>query len=58
VTKLGEPSLIAAQARWYRELPDTAAGLAPRLFEAGDGWHRSGQLKDPGHSRQKGKPWQ
>lgn len=51
MTKLGEPSLMAAQARWYRELPDTAAGLAPRLFGAGEGWYRIELLDYPSLSQ-------
>ena len=51
VTKRGEPSLMAAQARWYRELPDTAAGLAPRLFGAGEGWYRMELLDYPSLSQ-------
>ncbi|GAA3491775.1 sugar phosphate nucleotidyltransferase [Streptomyces cremeus] len=40
VVKRGEGALMAAQARWYRSLPDTAIGLAPRLLGEGEGWYR------------------
>ncbi|WP_079278003.1 sugar phosphate nucleotidyltransferase [Streptomyces sp. CB03234] len=47
VIKSGNPALIAAQVRWFRALPQTAAGLAPRLLEAGEGWHRTELLDYP-----------
>ncbi|WP_367435206.1 sugar phosphate nucleotidyltransferase [Streptomyces celluloflavus] len=47
VIKSGNPALIAAQVRWFRNLPETAAGLAPRLLEAGEGWHRTELLDYP-----------
>ncbi|MFJ9216554.1 sugar phosphate nucleotidyltransferase [Streptomyces sp. NPDC102383] len=40
VVKRGDGALMAAQARWYRNLPDTALGLAPRLLGEGEGWYR------------------
>ncbi|MFJ9174953.1 sugar phosphate nucleotidyltransferase [Streptomyces sp. NPDC102360] len=40
VVKRGDGALMAAQARWYRSLPDTALGLAPRLLGEGEGWYR------------------
>ncbi|MBC9717998.1 NTP transferase domain-containing protein [Streptomyces sp. TRM66268-LWL] len=40
VVKRGDGTLMAAQAGWYRSLPDTAAGLAPRLLGEGEGWYR------------------
>ncbi|MGW2702320.1 sugar phosphate nucleotidyltransferase [Streptomyces sp. NPDC001340] len=47
VVKSADPSLIAAQVSWFRSLPETAAGLAPRLLEAGEGWHRTELLDYP-----------
>lgn len=47
VIKSGNPALIAAQVRWFRNLPGTAASLVPRLLEAGEGWHRTELLDYP-----------
>ncbi len=47
VIKSGNPALIAAQVHWFRNLPETALGLAPRLLEAGEGWHRTELLDYP-----------
>lgn len=47
VIKNGNPALIAAQVRWHRNLPETAVGLAPRVLEAGEGWHRTELLDYP-----------
>jgi dTDP-glucose pyrophosphorylase len=47
VVKSGECSLMTAQARWYRNLPDSAIGLAPRMVESGEGWYRVELLDYP-----------
>jgi dTDP-glucose pyrophosphorylase len=51
LTKRGERSLMAAQARWYTALPGTATGLAPRLLGSGDGWYRTELLDYPSLSQ-------
>lgn len=47
VIKSGDRNRMSAQARWYRDLPESAAGLAPRLVDAGDGWYRVELLDCP-----------
>jgi len=51
VIKSGNPALIAAQVRWFRNLPETAVGLAPRVLESGEGWHRTELLDYPSLSQ-------
>lgn len=51
VVKGGDEALMAAQVQWYRSLPDTAAGLAPRLLGAGKGWYSVELLDYPSLSQ-------